>query len=318
MHERPFTYSIILLTYNQQDTVVDAVQSALMQEGDPLEIVVSDDCSKDQTFARVQDLVAGYTGPHKVILNRNSVNLGLAGNIAKVHAMSSGDVLIAAAGDDISLPQRSAQIRAAFEVDHPPMLVCSYADVIDATGAPATSDYQGATLYHTTELARVARSKALYLGATGAWQRALYERYGPMEEAAYEDLVLGFRAALEGRVHVIKEALVKYRLGGGLTSGVNHAVDLAAFDAARLRNHVASAAVLRQRLKDCDTFGLDATSPVRKILKRAERKANLGRAFVARDWRTFWTLAATNPLEAISTAYAEQRRRRKAHARLVA
>ena len=127
--------SLIMLTYNQSAYVAGAVESALAQEGAPIEIVITDDCSRDDTFAIIEKTVAGYAGPHKVIVNRNPEKLGLAGNIDMAHRLSSGDILIAAAGDDMSLPQRANRIRAAFGT-HQPSLLCSYADVIGPDGAP--------------------------------------------------------------------------------------------------------------------------------------------------------------------------------------
>ena len=69
--------SLILLTYNQEKFVSQAVIAALSQRCDPLEILITDDCSNDRTFDIVQDIVKNYNGPHKVLLNRNNKNLGL-------------------------------------------------------------------------------------------------------------------------------------------------------------------------------------------------------------------------------------------------
>lgn len=90
--------SYVLLTFNQRATVAGAVRSALAQDVQPMEIVISDDCSTDGTFSEVESVVAGYQGPHRVILNRNPENLGLAGNLDKVHELSSGDVIIGSSG----------------------------------------------------------------------------------------------------------------------------------------------------------------------------------------------------------------------------
>ncbi len=50
-------YSVIMMTYNQQDFVQDALSAILAQDCPPLEILVSDDKSDDATFARVTALV---------------------------------------------------------------------------------------------------------------------------------------------------------------------------------------------------------------------------------------------------------------------
>ena len=87
--------------------------------------------------------------------------------------------------------------------------------VVDMDGKKANFNYTSATLYKTKNIIKIARSMKLYLGATGAWHRGLYEKYGQINEGCYEDLVMGFRAALEGKVHIIPEKLVVYRIGSG-------------------------------------------------------------------------------------------------------
>ena len=305
-----FTYSFVLLTYNQAATVREAVLGALAQNCMPLEILISDDCSPDATFDVIQETVASYAGPHRVILNRNDRNLGLAGHIDHIHDLSHGDVIIVAAGDDISLPQRSARIIETFE-EKQPLMVCSLANEIDLSGQSISTKYRTATLYKSIDPSDVAGSRALYLGATGAWCRTLYQKYGTINPGAYEDLVMGFRAALEGKIAVIDEALVIYRVGGGLTSSDMVSFDVAGLCAAQIRQLSAWKAVLRQRVKDARTFGLAPSSPIWAILKKAETRANLNWAYYQNDSDSFLKLAFRNPILAFRTVRTERRRKRK-------
>ncbi|MBY5934982.1 glycosyltransferase [Tateyamaria omphalii] len=302
--------SYILLTYNQRDTVRAAVESALGQTGVQLEIVISDDHSKDDTFDVIQQTVAGYDGPHQIILNRNPQNLGLAGNLDKVHQLSSGDVLIAAAGDDKSYPHRSERIAQAFEREDC-LLLCSYADVIDPDDKPVHGNFRTALFYNTWDAARAARSKALYIGATGAWHRSLYEDFGALDPEAYEDLVLGFRAALENRVTVIKEELVQYRLGTGLTSSDGYHADIAAFQARRKKGFTATRAIMRQRKLDARHFGLPDEHRILRILQREQVKADLGTALYSDEAGAFLAMALRHPFLAFYIWKSERRRARK-------
>lgn len=72
--------SVVLLTYNQEDFVGDALRSLLDQDYQDLQIVVSDDNSADSTWRVVNSIVEAYVGSKRIILNRNSTNLGLVGN----------------------------------------------------------------------------------------------------------------------------------------------------------------------------------------------------------------------------------------------
>lgn len=309
--------SYVLLTYNQAETVEAAVNSALSQAGPPLEIVISDDHSSDATFDVITETVAGYDGPHKVILNRNPENLGLAGNLDKAHHLSSGDVIVAAAGDDMSCPERCQRIQKAFD-DDKPLLVCSYAKVIDRDGHPVPGDFRTALFYRSLNPLHAARSKSLYIGATGAWHRSLYDKYGPLDPDAYEDLVLGFRAALEGRVKVIEEELVHYRMGSGLTSSENYHADITAFETRSKNRFVAQLAVMRQRIKDAKHFGLPENSPVLRILFKEQVKAALGLSYYHDEPDEFRRQTFANPLLGLHIWHSERRRRRKMMRRLEA
>lgn len=307
--------SYILLTYNHQQTVRAAVCSALAQDVSDLEIVISDDHSSDGTFEEIQAAVAGYDGPHRIIVNRNQENLGLAGNLAMAHQLSSGNVLIAAAGDDLSYPQRSRHILKAFSSGDP-LLVCSYVKAIGPEGEPVPGDFHSALFYRGWSVAKAARSKSLYIGATGAWHRSLYERYGPMDPAAYEDLVLGFRAALENRIVVLEEELIQYRLGTGLTTSDSYCTDIVAFEERCRKGFVAQQGVMRQRVKDAGHFGVSGRSPVLRILHREQLKAALGLAYYEDRSGAFCRLALAHPLLGLATWRKERRRRNKMQRRL--
>ena len=112
--DRPLI-SFILMCYNQEDYIRDAVAGALAQDYSPLEIIICDDCSGDRTFEIAQEVISEYHGPHHVRLYRNENNKGLAGNTNQALGMSRGELIVLAAGDDISLPERTRMIAEAWD-----------------------------------------------------------------------------------------------------------------------------------------------------------------------------------------------------------
>jgi glycosyltransferase involved in cell wall biosynthesis len=109
--------SFVLLAYNQQAYIREAVEGAFSQTYSPLEIILSDDCSKDETFEIMQEMAAAYSGPHRILLNRNSSNLGIGIHYNKVMELASGAIVELAAGDDISLPWRTVDSVRILEQD---------------------------------------------------------------------------------------------------------------------------------------------------------------------------------------------------------
>ena len=106
LEERPLV-TFALFAYNQEKYIREAVEGAFAQTYEPLEIILSDDCSTDRTFEIIEEMAAGYVGPHKIKINRNIVNLGTALHVQVVFSQSRGALFVVAAGDDISLPDRT-------------------------------------------------------------------------------------------------------------------------------------------------------------------------------------------------------------------
>lgn len=260
------SYSFVLMAYNQQNYVRDAVTALLAQDCPPLEIFLSDDCSTDDTFAVMQDAVAGYAGPHSVVLNRNPENLGVNRHITRCYDMCAGEVIIATSGDDICHPHRAARTMEVFERDRP-LLAFSQATVVSLAGTPQPPDYQKALFYTTRDAVAAARSMSLYLGATCAWHKDIFRKYGPIDPLCFEDLIFGFRAALEGRVAFIDQDLLTYRVGEGLSNRAFAPVSREAYTAHRLRAIARDIAVFEQRLADCKTFGLDDGSEIVRVVR---------------------------------------------------
>lgn len=303
-------YSLVVLTYNQENTVKEAVYAALNQRCEPLEILVSDDCSSDQTFQIITDLVTKYTGQHKIVVNQNPQNLGLIEHINYIHELASGDVIIVAAGDDISLPNRCQKIISIFE-EKQPLLVCSHARVIDKDGNTEESGYLSASLYNQVSVKVAASSPALYLGATGAWHRNLYSKYGPIAKGAYEDLVLGFRAVLEDKYYVIKDELVTYRLGYGITSSPFKMRTEADFLRDRLDQFIVMCAVLCQRRKDAVTFGHHQNSEIISEIDKKIKYFKIRASYYNTDRHAFRINLCQHPILAIKCILSEKNRLRK-------
>ena len=207
--------TILLIAYNQQATVAEAIAGALAQTYSPLEIVVSDDASSDGTFAAMQAALEGYAGPHRVVLNRNERNLGIGAHISRLVWMSHGELLFVAAGDDVSLPQRCERVVAAWLASGNRLdLIASALEDIDATGQAHTRIVPSDLATYSSAADWLARPPFV-VGAAHAWTRRLFDRFGPLPEGVVaEDLLLVFRAIVSGGAVTLAEPLVRYRRGG--------------------------------------------------------------------------------------------------------
>jgi glycosyltransferase involved in cell wall biosynthesis len=209
-----------LFAYNQERYIREAVKGAFSQTYEPLEIVLSDDCSTDCTYAIMQELVRDYNGSHSVTLNRNVNNLGIAAHLNKVVELSHGHLLVESAGDDISLPNRTERLYVEWAA-HRCVAGCvfSNAEVIDEESRPQGLLFESApTPLAVTPADYLRYGDCWVAGATNAFSIELYKRFGPMPaRVIHEDHILAFRALLLDGTVYIPDVLVKYRRHSGNT-----------------------------------------------------------------------------------------------------
>ena len=91
--------SVAVVTYNQQDTIAQTLDSILRQKGCvDYEIVIGEDCSTDSTRMICQQYVDKF--PHIIRLLSNDHNLGITANFARTNLACRGEYITGCAGDD--------------------------------------------------------------------------------------------------------------------------------------------------------------------------------------------------------------------------
>ncbi len=110
--------SIAVITYNQQETLAQTLDSILMQKGNfSLEIVVGEDCSTDGTRRIVTEYHNRYPDIVKPILQ--SKNRGIMGNSADTFRACTGDYINMIAGDDYWVDEYKLAKQVNFLEEHP-------------------------------------------------------------------------------------------------------------------------------------------------------------------------------------------------------
>ena len=269
----PYSVSFVLIAYNQEAFIKEACEAALNQMGEPIEIILSDDCSTDDTFQIMQDVVRSYKGSHRVLLNRTVRNVGLIEHINQVVELSSGDVIVYAAGDDISLPNRVIQTLQMFEsAGRSPLLIHSSVQEINEQGVPLGLVH-APVFGKRFDCVKMAQKYSLVIGATCAWHRSIWQQFGRLIYAtAYEDAVMALRACMmggEGALLYSESPLVEYRVNvAGVSQGGRYKpktrIERQKFELKRLQTR---SAICAQRLDDSLKFG---AWPLVDILKQEQ------------------------------------------------
>lgn len=201
-----------LIAYNQEGFVAQAVHAALAQTYSPLEIILSDDCSNDATFETMCRSASGYAGPHKVVLVRNESNQGIGGHVNRMAALAKGELLVIAAGDDISMPERVEELVTMWiEGQRRAHSLYSSAIVIDASGTAC-----GTIGYPPREVGPIEAIETHMDGVMGcshAWSREVFDVFGPMlPGTTCDDRVIALRSMLLGGIAYCPKPLIRYRV----------------------------------------------------------------------------------------------------------
>lgn len=260
--------TFLLVTYRQETFVEEALEAALAQDYAPLQIIVSDDCSPDRTFEVIQRKIASYDGPVDVTAVRNPKNLGLVGNINAAMTLVKGELVVVAAGDDISVPSRTTLIAGEYiRSNRQAKSIYSNAMVINETSVNQGLYFRSARAMRV-DLPQLSAKDFGVLGCTQAWTKELFDVFGPLDPGVRrEDAVIPFRAAILGHVAYLDMPLVRYRRHG---TNLHFRPAGATRDRATLydglrRHSAGNVSVVTARLQDLGTLrtiGLESPSSI--------------------------------------------------------
>lgn len=117
--------SVGVITYNQESTIRQTLDSILAQKGDfDLELVIGEDCSTDNTRAICEEYTVHHT-PYTVVLLPSQKNLGIMANFARVMQACTGDYVGICAGDDYWCDEYKLQKQLDYFHSHPDVGVVS-------------------------------------------------------------------------------------------------------------------------------------------------------------------------------------------------
>ena len=205
--------SFIVAAYNAQDTIGRAIDSALLQQGVSVEVIVIDDCSTDATA----ELVRYYGDPRvRLITQARNGGPGLARNVGI--AAAAGRWIAILDSDDEVLPERSLRMIARAETAGAQIAIDNI-DVVSMDGSVKTM-FTRAELERQKglTLADFIRSNALFQSTFNfGYTKPIYERAFLIEHGlgfderlrVGEDYIL-FASALASGAKCIIEPEVGY------------------------------------------------------------------------------------------------------------
>lgn len=212
MTENPLV-SFCLFTYNQERFIADAVKGAFAQTYSPLEIIISDDGSTDKTVEIVENMIKPYKGPHKIVFNKNEKNLGIREHCNKVlYDIAQGEILLLAAGDDVSLPERTSVYVDYFKRFPEVMSISCLSEEVDEKLIPLSSqNFNNSFSIFTMDDYIQHTDFVIYSGDSRGLRKDVITKFPKLKYPSAEDIYFFFRSLLIGSGCYIRSPLVKRR-----------------------------------------------------------------------------------------------------------
>ena len=217
--------SVMVITYNHEKYIAQALESVLMQETDfDFEINVIEDCSTDKT----QEIIMGYVRKYPDIVKPyfNKKNIGFKvtqKNFYRGFLTLTGDYLAILEGDDYWTSPHKLQKQVDFLEASPDFAICAHNTIKvyeDGSNEPHRFLYWGQLGDATVEDVICLR---VFFHTTGILYRNVFKGVPPRQFRSKWscDIFIMIAHAVHGKVHHIDEDMAVYRAhAGGRFSGM--------------------------------------------------------------------------------------------------
>ena len=215
--------SVVVITYNSAKTVIETLDSIKAQTYQNIELIVSDDYSKDNTVEIIEKWL--NRNKHYFVhseLVTTEVNTGVSGNINRGVAKSCGKWIKSIAGDDLLIPT-AVEEYVNFVVYNKNAIKMCVCDVIPFAIDNSLSQTTLKTYQKWFEFAQEEYEKQLkrvsmflvFVGPAYFYSRELYDEVGGFDEVYgnLEEWPFVYKVIKKGyRIYTLDRKLVKYRI----------------------------------------------------------------------------------------------------------
>lgn len=219
----PPKVSVCMPVYNGSAYIAQSIESVLAQTYKDFNIIISDNCSTDNT----EEIVRSFHDP-RIIYLKNPENIGLVNNFNRTISLADGEYVCVWAHDDLMLPDNLE--RKVIVLDENPRVGIVHSDVlmIDQNGQildkkcfeDAKRDYieDGMKVFNQY-IMKMPLGASIFIGAVLA-RRTCYTQLGGYHPQLPNtcDSEMWMRISLFYDVACIGTPLVKYRIHQNMTS----------------------------------------------------------------------------------------------------
>ena len=211
------TISVVMISYNHEKYIRQAIESILSQTYLPDEIILVDDCSDDKTLSIMREY---EQADKRISIIAHERNLGTSSALNSGIQRAQGEYIVMQSGDDISLPKRIEKQIEYLRKHDAIASVCSHVAAIDDSG---NYNPRFQSVHDVFNIPQISRNKMLYdffvkgnmLNASSQTVRSsIFSTVGLYNPTLlqYQDYDMNIRISFASSIDIIEEPLLQYRI----------------------------------------------------------------------------------------------------------
>ena len=205
--------SVAMCTFNGEKYIKEQIESIINQSLVPDEIVICDDCSKDNTVDIIKETLANWSGKANLIINEHS--LGYRKNFEKAISLCKGDIIFLSDQDDVWNRYKVEIMVATLKNSNDVILAFHDVEIVDENLNLIKKSFWKLLKFDykkflRNDFRRIFESNVVQ-GSACVIKKELFNYARPFPEVAIHDEWLGLVALAKGKVVPVNKLLAKYR-----------------------------------------------------------------------------------------------------------
>jgi glycosyltransferase involved in cell wall biosynthesis len=217
--------SVALCTYNGAQYLKEQLDSIASQTVPPIELVVCDDRSTDDTVEILKGFASRAPFPVRLFLNER--NLGSTKNFERAIGLCEGDLIALSDQDDAWHPEKLERVGEVFAMSPGVGAVFTDAEMVDDSLRPLGHRLWDAAAFGWAQQRLVTRRRAVEVllkynvvtGATMAFRSRFRDVVLPIPSTWVHDAWIALLIAAVADLAIIRDPLIRYRQHAGQQIG---------------------------------------------------------------------------------------------------
>jgi glycosyltransferase involved in cell wall biosynthesis len=212
--------SVVLITYNQEEYIRQAVESILMQHFDgDVEIIIADDCSTDNTYKIIKSYEDKTSFKFRFL--ERTTNLGISKNYQKAFKACEGEYIAVLEGDDFWCNSHRLQKHVDFLEEHRECVMSwnPFIRFYESTNKYVYPDLKGNRDIEFISLENLLQDNRIPNFSSCVYRGSVIKKMNlglfDVKVKNIDDWLIGLEISQYGLVALMNECMTIYRMGIG-------------------------------------------------------------------------------------------------------